>query len=135
MGKPNFNLGVRLHDEWRWIVGHSWSFRLLGLAAVFSGAQAALPLFMDHPPLPRRIFAVVVFLIVSLAMILNLIVAERTPVIIAPEISEPVSAPAAPEHVSPPAPVPVQAIVPVSAPEPTPGAAPVQAPIAPAVHQ
>lgn len=83
----------KLNDEWRWIVGHAWSFRLLVAAAVLSGAQAALPLFMDHPPLPRRVFAVVVFLIVSLAMILNLIIAERPPVILVPEVPQPVPAP------------------------------------------
>ena len=118
MGK----LKINLHTEWRWIVGHSWSFRLLIAAAVLSGAQSALPLFMDHPPLPRRIFAVVVFLIVSLAMIVNLIVAERTPVILAPELSEPVPAPAAPEPASPVVAASV-APAPVTAPAP---AAPAQ---------
>lgn len=139
MGKLKFNL----HAEWRWIVGHSWSFRLLIAAAVLSGAQSALPLFMDHPPLPRRIFAVVVFLIVSLAMIANLIVAERPPVILAPDLSEPVPAPAlvaAPEPAPPAAPSASVAAAPavpiaVAAPEPASPAAPAQAPIAPAVHQ
>lgn len=142
MSLLKINLGARLSSEWRWIVGHSWSFRLLIAAAVLSGAQAAIPLFMDHPPLPRRIFAVVVFLIVSLAMILNLIVAERPPVILAPDLSEPVPTPAL---VAAPVPAPVAAMVapvapmpvPVAAPEPALPAAPAQAPAipaAPAVH-
>ena len=123
MGK----LKINLHTEWRWIVGHSWSFRLLIAAAVLSGAQSALPLFMDHPPLPRRIFAVVVFLIVSLAMIVNLIVAERTPVILAPELSEPVPAPAAVAAPEPATPVAAPAALEApAAPEPALPAAPAQ---------
>jgi hypothetical protein len=119
MALPKFNI----HDEWRWIVGHSWSFRLLIAAATLSGAQAALPLFMDHPPLPRKIFAVVVFLIVSLAMILNLIVAERPPVILVPE---PVPAPAAVAAPEPAPPVAQIAPVAVAAPESAAPAAPAQ---------
>ena len=141
MGNEKVKSRLRLHDEWRWIVGHAWSFRFLGLAAVLSGAQAALPLFMDHPPLPRRLFAVVVFLIVSLAMIFSIIVQKHPPVIV--ELPQPVPAPL-PEPATVAAPAPVPAIVPAAAPEPAPPSAPVaavavaapaQAPIAPAVTQ
>lgn len=120
MALPKFNI----RDEWRWIVGHSWSFRLLIAAATLSGAQAALPLFMDHPPLPRRIFAVVVFLIVSLAMILNLIIAERPPVILVPDLPEPV--PVSALMAAPLASVVAVAPTPVAAPEPASPAVPAQ---------
>lgn len=70
---------LKLHEEVEWIVSHAWSFRFLVLAVVFTGAEAALPLFTEHPPLPRKIFAVVIFLIVSLALISRIIVQQRPP--------------------------------------------------------
>lgn len=82
----------RLHSEAGWIVSHAWSFRFLVLAAVLSGAEAALPLFMDHPPLPRRLFAVAVFLVTACAAVARLIVQERPP-----ELFAPVAAPEAPK--------------------------------------
>jgi hypothetical protein len=70
---------LKLHNEIGWIVSHAWSFRFLVLAMVLSGAEAVLPLFMDHPPLPRRIFAVLVFLVVALAMVSRIVVQQRPP--------------------------------------------------------
>lgn len=72
-------MSLKLHKEIGWIVSHAWSFRFLVLAAVFSGAEAVLPLFMEHPPLPRRLFAVVVFVIVVLALVARVIVQQRPP--------------------------------------------------------
>lgn len=69
----------KLHNEAGWIVSHAWSFRFLVLAMALSGAEALLPLFIDHPPLPRRLFAVVVFLVVASAMVARIIVQQRPP--------------------------------------------------------
>lgn len=46
---------VRLHDDWRWIVRHAWSFRLTILAGLFTAAEAILPVFVDN--FPRGLFA------------------------------------------------------------------------------
>lgn len=70
---------LKLNHEIGWIVSHAWSFRFLVFAMALSGAEAVLPLFMDHPPLPRRIFAVLVFMVVALAMVARVIVQQRPP--------------------------------------------------------
>jgi hypothetical protein len=70
---------LKLHNEAGWIVSHAWSFRFLVLAMVLTGAESAIPLFMEHPPLPRRLFALVVFLIVALAMVSRIVVQQRPP--------------------------------------------------------
>ncbi|KRQ11945.1 hypothetical protein AOQ73_05930 [Bradyrhizobium pachyrhizi] len=84
---------LKLHEEAKWIVSHAWSFRFLVLAAALSGAEGILPLFMDHPPLPRRIFAVVVFLIIVSAMVARIIVQRRPPEFLPPS-PEPAPTPA-----------------------------------------
>lgn len=78
---------LKLHDEVGWIVSHAWSFRFLVLAAVLTGAEAVLPLFVDHPPLPRRLFAVVSFLIVALALVSRIVVQQRPPQFAPPDAS------------------------------------------------
>jgi hypothetical protein len=70
---------LKLHKDAGWIVSHAWSFRFLVLAAALSGAEAALPLFTEHPPLPRRIFAVVIFVVVAGALVARLIVQRHPP--------------------------------------------------------
>lgn len=84
-------MGLKLHREIGWIVSHAWSFRFLVLAMVLSGAEAVLPLFIDHPPLPRRIFSLLVFVIVAAAMLARVIVQQRPPVVFS---DDPVPAPA-----------------------------------------
>jgi hypothetical protein len=44
-----------------------------------TGAENILPLFMSHPPLPPRLFAVVVFLVVALALVARVVVQQRSP--------------------------------------------------------
>lgn len=78
-------MGLKLHKEIGWIVSHAWSFRFLVLAMTLSGAEAVLPLFTDHPPLPRRLFALVTFLVVALAMVSRIVVQQRPPVMFEPE--------------------------------------------------
>lgn len=72
-------MGLKLHKEIEWIVSHAWSFRFLVLAMVLTGAESVLPLFTEHPPLPRRLFALVVFLVVALALVARVVVQQRPP--------------------------------------------------------
>lgn len=46
---------MSLTPNWRRILRHAWSLRLVALAAVLSAAEVVLPLFMDT--MPRGIFA------------------------------------------------------------------------------
>lgn len=45
----------RLKADWRRVAARAWSFRLAALAGMLSGAEAALPLFVDA--VPRGAFA------------------------------------------------------------------------------
>lgn len=47
---------MTLHNDWRWIIRHAWSFRLNILAGVLAAAEVVLPLFMYD--FPRGLFAV-----------------------------------------------------------------------------
>lgn len=47
------------------------------LAAILTGAEGVVPLFVDNPPLPRRLFAVVVFFIIVAAMIARTVAQDR----------------------------------------------------------
>ena len=68
---------MKLHSEIGWIVSHAWSFRLLMLAAMLSGAEAILPMLAAHQPLPPRIFAALNFLIVAAALVARVVVQKR----------------------------------------------------------
>jgi len=46
---------MNLLPDWRRILRHAWSIRLMLLAGLLSGCEAALPFFADS--LPRGIFA------------------------------------------------------------------------------
>jgi len=70
---------LKLHDDAKWIASHAWSFRFLVLAAVLTGAEAAMPLLVDHSPVPRRVLALVMFLVVAFALIARLIVQQHPP--------------------------------------------------------
>ena len=65
---------MKLVEEWKWVIRKAWSFRLGGLAAVFSGAEVVVPLFADA--LPRGTFAILSFASVAGAMAARL-VAQR----------------------------------------------------------
>ena len=105
---------MKLHSEAKWIASHAWSFRFLVLAAVLTGAEAALPLIVDYSPVPRRVFAAVMFAVVAAGLVSRLILQQRPPQLFEPATatpaaiaSIPVPAPAAPL----PAPVaPVMAV-------------------------
>lgn len=46
---------VKLYDNWREILRRAWSVRFAALAAIFSGAEALLPLYSEV--VPRGVFA------------------------------------------------------------------------------
>ena len=47
---------MRLIYNWKHILKHAWSIRLILLAGVLSGVEVILPLFVDA--VPRGVFAV-----------------------------------------------------------------------------
>lgn len=63
-----------LHD-WKKIVRRAWSFRLSIIAAIFSGAEVVLPLFIDV--LPRNLFASLSFVAVVGAALARVVAQPR----------------------------------------------------------
>jgi hypothetical protein len=59
---------MKLVTNWRAVLRHAWSVRLLLLAAVLSGLEAALPLLAPYLPIPDRLFAVLTGLTVGAAL-------------------------------------------------------------------
>ena len=53
---------MELLPEWKKIARRAWSFRLTIIAAILSGAEVVLPLFIDV--LPRNLFASLSFVAV-----------------------------------------------------------------------
>ena len=47
----------KLNPEWRKILRHAWSIRLLIVAGVLSAAEVALPLIQGILPVPTGVFA------------------------------------------------------------------------------
>jgi len=62
---------LKLASDWKLIAKKAWSFRLGILAALLSGAEIILPLFVDA--FPRHIFAILSFITVMSAVFARLV--------------------------------------------------------------
>lgn len=60
-----------LKQNWRDVLRYAWSVRLIALAALLSGIEAALPLFTYS--FPRGVFAVLSLITTAAAFIARLI--------------------------------------------------------------
>lgn len=47
---------MRLIDNWRAVLKHAWSVRLMALAVILTGLEAAWP-YLDWLPIPKGAFA------------------------------------------------------------------------------
>lgn len=51
-------MNISLVADWRRVLRHAWSVRLLVLSFLFDGLEFAMPVLMDNPPIERgRFFA------------------------------------------------------------------------------
>jgi hypothetical protein len=66
---------MKLLDDWKRIARKAWSVRLMLAAGVLSGCEAVVPMLGGY--LPRRTFAVVVFVVVMSALVARF-VAQRS---------------------------------------------------------
>ncbi|MFZ3151711.1 MAG: hypothetical protein WA116_08525 [Anaerolineaceae bacterium] len=66
---------MKLLPEWKKIARRAWSFRLSIIAALLSGAEVVLPLFIDV--LPRNLFASLSFVAVVGAAIARVVAQPR----------------------------------------------------------
>ncbi|MER8967729.1 hypothetical protein NKI25_18740 [Mesorhizobium sp. M0808] len=68
---------MRLVDNWRAVLKHAWSVRLLFVAAILSGLEVALPLLNGLLPIPPLIFAALSGVCVCGAFIARFVVQEK----------------------------------------------------------
>lgn len=64
---------MRLVSDWRAVLARAWSIRLLVLAGVLSGIEAALPFFGDAIPIPSGALAALTTLVVGAAFVARLL--------------------------------------------------------------
>ena len=68
---------MRLVANWRAVLKHAWSVRLLLLAGILSGLEVALPLLDGILPVPPTTFAALSGLCVCMAFIARLVAQEK----------------------------------------------------------
>lgn len=64
---------MKLVADWRRVLRHAWSVRLMILAAVLSGAEIALPLLAGVLPVPPLTFAALSGLATAAALVARLV--------------------------------------------------------------
>lgn len=62
--------------NWREVLRHAWSVRLIIVAALLSGVEAVLPFFSDV--IPRGPFAILTFIVVGAALVARFVAQPRT---------------------------------------------------------
>jgi len=68
---------MMLVANWREVLRHAWSIRLMLVAALLSGLDAAQPLVAGLLPIPPVLFAVCAALISAAAFIARLVAQEQ----------------------------------------------------------
>ncbi|MBZ9922269.1 hypothetical protein LB579_31835 [Mesorhizobium sp. BR1-1-7] len=68
---------MRLIDDWKAVLRHAWSVRLLFIAAVLSGLEVALPLLNGLLPVPPLVFAALSGLCVCAAFVARFVVQKK----------------------------------------------------------
>lgn len=62
-----------MHKDWKKILKHAWSVRLLALAAILSGFEAALPYLPAVLTVPPLLLSAVTILVVAAAFVARLV--------------------------------------------------------------
>ncbi|KRB22666.1 hypothetical protein [Mesorhizobium sp. Root172] len=68
---------MQLVSNWKAVLQHAWSIRLMLLAGVLSGVEVALPLIDGLFPIPRGVFAGLSGLVVCGAFIARIVVQSK----------------------------------------------------------
>lgn len=69
-------VGSRLARDWRAVLRHAWSVRLMLLAALLTALEAVLPFFSEL--IPRWPFAILTFVVVAAALIARFVAQPKT---------------------------------------------------------
>lgn len=78
---------MQLIPNWREVISHAWSMRLIAIAAVLEAIEVALPFFSDA--FPTGVFSVVGLLVSVGALVARLIAQPHTLPPAAPVIAAP----------------------------------------------
>ena len=62
---------MELIEDWRKVLKHAWSIRLIILAGILSGLEVILPMFTDT--LPDKLFAIFSMVVTALAFVTRVI--------------------------------------------------------------
>lgn len=68
---------IKLVQNWRAVLAHAWSVRILALAAVLSGIEVALPFVGAKLPIPDAAKAFVFFSITAGALVSRFVAQEK----------------------------------------------------------
>jgi hypothetical protein len=63
-------------SNWREVLRYAWSLRFMAIAAVLTGAEVVIAVFINDPPFPRGLFAFLGF-VVTVAAAAARFVAQR----------------------------------------------------------
>lgn len=69
---------MKLTPNWREVLRHAWSIRLMLVAGLFSGLEVALPFMRDFFPLDPGVFATLAFVTTAAAFVARLIAQRNT---------------------------------------------------------
>lgn len=64
---------MELVYDWKKVVQYAWSFRLMGISAVLTGLEVALPLFQHRLPIPNGLLAAGSGILAAAALSMRLI--------------------------------------------------------------
>ena len=67
---------MKLLDNWQRVLARAWSMRLMALAAVLSGVEAALPFAQGWLPVPPGIFALLSLVVSTGAFVARIVVQQ-----------------------------------------------------------
>jgi len=68
---------MKLHDDWQWIVSHTWSIRFTAIAFMLSALETFLGLVANTNHLPPTLFAGISALVTGLAFVARLVAQEH----------------------------------------------------------
>ena len=71
------SVSLKIGDDWRLLIRHAWSVRLVAIAAILSGCEVVLPIVGYKLPVPDVWLAVINFVVVASAFIARFIVQEK----------------------------------------------------------
>ncbi len=63
---------MKLVSNWRRVLRHAWSIRLLLAAALLSGLEVVLPYLGDAFPIPTGAFAALTFIVTVVAFVMRI---------------------------------------------------------------